>query len=318
MDQRSEALLEEALGEVVEETVEGFDPIDGDDDIDFEDVTEDEPASEQDIEDVDEEEELVASDEAVEDELEPELEEVVKTFEQTGNPDDLPPELIGSYKLMQAGFTKKMQEVAAQRTQYEELNKKAMLALEAQQKTALEATKAPRPKNPTEDMSFEEQQQRWAEINRYDSKEAYREMIESGAIPDPDRVNRQLAQQEEQTAMGRRYNMIASQEGYTDEVHAAMAKLTGENEYWNNAITTDEGAQACFDYVKNQLAASDYKKQAAELENARVKRSAGASKRATPKATTQTKAAVKKPAENFADLGFEGSLDAIIKDTLGY
>lgn len=240
-----------------------------------------------------------------------------KSFEETGNPDDLPPELANSYKLMQSGFTKKMQELGEQQRQYNEL----ILQAKAQQDEALKAAKAanvkPRPDNPTESMSFEEQQKRWDDISKWNGQEAVREMVESGALPDPDRVTRQLDEQERQAAGMKRYNMIAAKEGFNEQVDAAMLQISQTDPYWANAIQTDEGAVACFEYVKTQLQAADYQSKAAELENAKIKRSADAAKRQTPKPATQTKAAVKAPADNFADLAFEDKIGSVINDSFG-
>lgn len=323
-EQTKELSFAEALDVAGEQAVEEFDGIEVVDDNTFNvvdedavaDVTEEElgePES-QESEDIQAEETEGNVDEGVV-VADEEIVEARKSFEETGNPEDLPDELQGSYKLMQGGFTKKMQELGEQQRQYNDL----ILQAKAQQEEALKAVKAanvkPRPDNPTESMSFDEQQKRWDDISKWNGQEAVREMVESGALPDPDRVTRQLDEQERQAAGMRRYNMIAAKEGFSEQVDAAMLQLSQANQYWANAIQTDEGAEACFEYVKTQLSAADFKSKAAELENAKVKRSADAAKRQTPKPATQTKAVVSTPVDNFADMAFEDQIESTIRES---
>jgi len=318
MEGSKEFSFAEALDDATEQAVEEYDglELEGDQSEDVEeefveDIAEEvigEPES-QVSEDIQAEEPEAAPDEGIE-AAEEEVVEVKKSFAETGNPDDLPPELHAQLKLMQSGFTKRMQKAAEDDRAREAAHRERMQQLDVQLK---KANVKPRPANPTESMSFEEQQQRWDDISKWNGQEAVREMVESGQLPDPDRVTRQLDEQERAAAGQKRYNMIASQEGFNEQVDAAMLQLSQTDQYWNNAIQSDEGAMACFEYVKTQLQAADFKSKAAELENARVKRSADAARRQTPKPATQTKAAATKPAENFADLAFEDKLDAVIR-----
>lgn len=317
MEPTSEARFEDALNGAIEEAVQEVDTVEGDDDVEIEDVTEEEPVSEQDSEDIVEDEVTETDDEAVDDQQEDELEQVAEaTFEQTGNPDDLPPELVKSYRLMQAGFSKKMQQLANERKVMQQQQQQLNQLISQQQESAKKAAITERPANPTESMSVEEQNKRWQEITTWDTESAIRKMIESGQLPDPERVNKQLDEQEASADGQTRANMIASQEGFTEEIGSGIMALAAENPYWEAQIRTDDGAMECFKLVKSQLEAAQVKTEAAQLENARVKRSAGANKRATPKPGTQTKKAVK-PAENFAELGFEGTLDKIIGEDFG-
>jgi hypothetical protein len=311
LDQTSAAAFEDALEGAVGEAIAEVDTIEGDDVFETEDVTEDAPPSEEAIEDVVVDEEIEAVDDAV-DAVEDKEETQYEKFERTGNPDDLPAELVKSYKLMQAGYTKRSQELADMRKDYDSRTKQLMDQMEQQQKASREQSKKPRPSNPTEAMSQEDQNQRWQEISKWETQETINEMIASGALPDPERVNRQLAEQEAAADGQRRFNMIAAKEGYTDDVGQAMENLAKSNQFWANQIVTDEGASACFDFVKTQMAASDFKTQAAKLEEAKVNRSAGANKRATPKPATQSKSV--SPVDNFKDLGFEDTLEAIIRE----
>lgn len=312
MEQTNEARFSDALDAATEEAVSEVDAIEGDDDFLAEDVTDDEPVSEQESDDTEVEDVVEAADEGTTEVVE-ELEEVAQpTFEQTGNPEHLPPELLGSYKLMQAGYTKKSQEVAEMRRKYEEMNQQVQRNLEAQQKAVKAEARPPRPTNPIEGMSQEAIDQRYREINEYDSETTMLRMIESGQIPDPDKFKQQQEDTNVMAEANRRYQMVSSKDGYNENVENAMMHLVETSQYWNSAVKTDEGALACFDYVKTQLAANEYKTQAAELENARVKRSADAQKRATPKPTTQTKSVATKPADNFASLGFEDKIDSVI------
>jgi len=166
-------------------------------------------------------------------------------------------------------------------------------------------------------MSKEAQEQRFREMSEYDSETTIDRMIAEGRIPDPDQFKQQQQQQNVEADTARRYNMVSSQEGYDKDVENAMLELVKTNLHWNSAVQTDEGALACFEFAKSTIAAEGFKSQAAELENARVKRSADAAKRSTPKSTTQTKTTATKPADNFANLGFEDKIGSIIDESLG-
>ncbi len=320
MAQLDESSFGELLDGAVEEAVSEVDAVEGDDVFEPEDVIEEEPTSEQDSEDTDDDEVEFTDDEAADEPETEELEEVARaTFEQTGNPDDLPPELVKSYKLMQAGFTKKMQELGERDRQRDELHRKALQNLETQQKTlAVEADK--RPANPTNDMAQADIDKRYEEIGAWQSRQAIREAVERGEILAP---GANQAQEDPLEANGytrsvnNRIQLIGSQDGYSEEIGVAMGQLTQQDPWWNQQAKTDEGALKLFQYVKQEHDAVELRKQAAELENARVKRSAGAAKRASPNPTTQSKAVATAPADNFANMGFGDKLDAIIGEDFG-
>lgn len=319
MSLTSEAAFEDALNGAVEEAIEEVDAVDGDDEFESEELSADEASeSEEDIDEVqDDEDELEASDE--EDEVEEEAPSVV---EWNGNPDELPSDIVidgkkydltKTYKAMQAGFTKKMQEVAEARKRYEELSQQALQSVEAQRQKAM-AAEDPRPTNPTSDMTEEQQERRWDDIQRWVARDEQRRLVKEGIIPDPDRVKAQMAEQERQFAAQRRYNMLTSQPGYSEEVEQAMVQLAQNDEYWAKQLEDDAGTLKFFEFVQEKLTAAQLRAQAAELENAKIKRAAGSTKRATPKPAAQKKASSNKAADNFASMGFDDKISHIVDE----
>jgi hypothetical protein len=323
MAKTNEAAFAEALDSAVEEAVSEYgDTDDGNDEFESEELSADEASeSEEDIDEVQEDEdELEAS--ADEDEVE---EDALSVVEWNGNPDELPSDIVidgkkydltKTYKAMQAGFTKKMQEVAEARKRYEELSQQALQSVEAQRQKAM-AAEDPRPTNPTSDMTEEQQERRWDDIQRWVARDEQRRLVKEGIIPDPDRVKAQMAEQERQFAAQRRYNMLTSQPGYSEEVEQAMVQLAQNDEYWAKQLEDDAGTLKFFEFVQEKLTAAQLRAKAAELENAKIKRSASASKRSTPKPSSQKKATSSKPSERFAELAFEDQLESIIGDTFG-
>ena len=173
----------------------------------------------------------------------------------------------------------------------------------------------PRPANPTEDMSPAQQEQRWDEIQRWVARDEQRRLVREGIIPDPEAVKRQMAEQEQAIASQRRYNLIAAQDGFNDEIGNQMAHMAQSDPYWAQALDTDEGALQFFNVVKQQAELNALKAKAAELEAASVKRKASASKRVTTKPSVK-KAAPKSAADNFAALSFDEKIEAIANDVI--
>lgn len=326
MDKNSEAAFEDALDSALEETIEEVDvdveAVEEDSEDESEESSQaDDPESEDDSEEVDED----ADDDDAEDEGVEQADATPAVEKWNGNPDELPPaieyegklyDLRDTLKAMQGGFTKKTQEIAEQRKKYEEATQQAMAYLEAQKQQAREA-EDPRPENPVEGMTPEQIDQRWDEINRWIARDENRRMVKDGIIPDPDAVRRQMEQQEQAMAGQRRMNLLKSDEAWSEQVEEAMINVAENSEYWQAAIQSDEGALALLEFVKQKLSAEDFKKKAAEYESAKVKRSAQASKRATPKQSGQTKKAEVSPAERFKDMGFDEKLEAIVDDEFG-
>jgi len=314
---------EEAFGEVLdratEEAVEEFDATEEDADVEVEEEIVDEPSeSEEVVEDIPEaEDEVEAEGEEVE-----QVDESPSVVQWSGNPDELPTaveydgkvyDLSQTYKAMQAGWTKKTQELAEQRKQYEAMTRQYQELIQGQKQQAAEA-EDPRPANPTESMSPQEQEQRWDEINRWIARDENRRMVRDGIIPDPEAVKQQMAVQQQQADLVGRLNMIASQPGYNEAVDQRMVQIVEADEsgYWQQQFQSDQGAKALFDLAKNQLAAEENKAKAAAAESAKVKRQAKAASKATPKQSAQNKKAEPKPADNFAELAFEDKVGAII------
>lgn len=313
-DQKLEAAGDEAISEL-EQSVE--DPVD---EVEAEEHYDEPVESEQEVED--DSVEMDASE--YEDEDTEAVEDAPSTFEWDGNPDTLPSsvehdgqvyDLTKVYKAMQGGFTKKMQELAEFRKEYEkQVEQMKVKAQQAERQAAI--ANDPRPANPTEEMPFEEQQKRWDEITEWVARNSYRKMIESGDIPDPTQMQANIQQQEQAASIQRRVAMIQSQDGYSEEVENAMVEAANGNEYWHNALQSDDGALALFQHVKTKMEAEAFKSKAAELESARVRKKAAASKNATPSPAVQKKAARKEIAENFAKMGFEEKLDVLVDDGL--
>ena len=317
MEPTNEAKFEDALESAVDEAVSEVDSIEGDEEFIPEDATEDEPLeSEAEAEDVVEE---VA--EAAEDK---EVEEAQSIVDWNGNPDELPSDiehdgqrydLTKTYKAMQAGFTKKMQEVAEARKHYEEMTQQYSQNLKNQQE-AMAANEDPRPNNPTTDMSEEQQQQRFDEINQWTTRKVVRNMLAEGEIPNPDKFNQQVEDREMQIAVQGREAMLHSQEGWSADIENEMISIAGENQHWSASLKTDEGALAFFEFVKQKQDAAGVRKQAAALENTKIKRDADASKRSTPKPSAKKKAS-ETFAENFADLDPFDRIGAIVDQSFG-
>jgi hypothetical protein len=254
-----------------------------------------------------------------------EEEAALSVIDWNGNPDELPTDIVidgkrydltKTYKAMQAGFTKKMQEVAAERKKYEELSQHAMQIVESK-KQAQAIADDPRPTNPTSDMSDEQQERRWEDIQRWVARDEQRRLVREGIIPDPNMVRQQMLQQEQQYAAQRRFNMLTSQPGWNEQTENAMIAIAQADEFWAEQLHTDHGAMKLYEFVQEKIAADQFRAKAAELENAKVKRSASASKRATPAPSSQNKSASKKPADVFAEMGFEDKLDAAIREGFG-
>jgi hypothetical protein len=312
MDVNSSSAFADALDNASEEAVSEFEATEEETVEDAESLSPEEPAEPQ-QESEDGEDELLAD--------EPEGEDVEEELEATpvkwnGNPDELPDDLRETYKHMQAGFTKKMQDVAERDRQRDELHRAALANLEAQQKAQADKV-SPRPTEPTAEMEVTAQNQRWAEINKWDTEQVIRDMVERGALPDPDRVNKQLAEQEQLNAVSQRMSLLQRQDGWSDEIEQAMFDATQTNQFWAQQVQTDDGALELFKQVKMQKDAAEYKSEAAKLETNKIKRTAKSAKRATQKTSTQTKSVESSPAENFANMGFDEKLDAIIKPAFG-
>jgi len=318
----NEAAFQDALSSAVEEAVNEVESVEDEAPVEDEQESLDESPESEEIQEDSDEFEVEADAEDEEDEA---VDEAPSVVEWNGNPDELPSsieydgkiyDLTKTYKAMQAGFTKKMQEIAEQRKQYEALTQQYQQMV-AQQKQAAMEKEDPRPANPTTDMTDEQQERRWAEIQRWEAKQAYRDMVKEGVIPDPDSVKAQMAEQERQVAAQRRYNMLSSQPGFNEQIENEMVQLAHENKYWAAQLDTDEGALALYQFVQQKQAAEQLKKEAAALEEAKIKRSASAAKRATPKQTSQSKKAEPKPADNFAELGFEDKISAVVDEAFG-
>ena len=313
-----EEAFEAALERAGEEAIEEFDAVEEDADVSAEEESLDEsPESEEQVEEPSEvEDEVAAEDEDVEQDAEVEL------VQWNGNPDELPDavevdgklyDLQTVYKAMQAGWTKKTQQLADERRQAQELAKQYGDLIQ-QAKSQAKAVEDPRPANPTEDMSPEEQNRRWDEINRWIARDEQRRMVQDGTIPDPEMVREQYELQKQQYDLANRINMIAARPDYSKEIDDRMVQIVEADEsgYWRNQFMSDEGALALFDVAKNQLAAERYKTEAAKHESANIKRKATAASRATPKQTAQNRKADPKPADNCADLGFSDKIDALV------
>jgi hypothetical protein len=321
MEQTNQAAFSRALDAATEEAVNEFDSVDVDDVEVEEELSSDEAELSDEVVDDDSSEEEAF--EAESDEDEAEEEPALSMVEWNGNPDELPShiehdgkvyDLTKTYKAMQAGFTKKMQEVAETRKQYEELTRQYQQELaKARQDTAAKAN--PRPANPTEDMTPEQQEKRWDEIQAWSAEQAYMRMVQDGKIPDPELVKAQMAEQEQQAAHQRRINLLYSQPGWSETVESNMIELAQSDPYWQQALQSDDGALALMRHVQQRIDYADLKKKAAELENAKVKRNANASKRATPMPNS-SKQVKSKPADRFADLGFEERIDLAISEGL--
>lgn len=319
-----EAAFEQKLANAVEEAVNEVDAVEEDADVDVEEESVDEPVeSEQEID-----EPFEADDEAEAESEDVEQEDEAPTVIQwSGNPDELPPavehegkiyDLTQTYKAMQAGWTKKTQELAEQRKQYEAMTRQYQEMIQAQKQQAAVAAD-PRPADPTADMSPEDQSRRWDDINRWIARDENRKMVESGQIPDPSVVQRQIELQQQQASLVNRLNMIAAQPGYNEAVDQRMVKIVENDQtgYWTEQFSRDEGALALFELAKNQLDAEQFRTKAVEAENAKVRRKASAGKKATPKQAAQNKMVERKPADNFAELGFEDKVESIIRSEFG-
>jgi hypothetical protein len=322
MDTTNKASFEDALESAVQEAVAEDETVE-DEGFDFEDEEasdESELSDEEIAEDPAEDEELEAEgDEADEDEA------AQSVFEWNGNPDELPDhveydgkvyDLTKVYKSMQAGFTKKMQGLSEKQREAEELAKQYAEMVKSQKSQQAEV-EDPRPANPTEDMSPDQIEKRWDDIQKWTARQTYRDMVREGTIPDPETVKSQMAQQEQQFAAQRRLNLLTSQPGWNEQVEGEMLQLAESNPFWASQLQTDDGALALYEFVQNKMTAAQLKEQAAKLETEKVKRSAGSHKRATPKSSSQKKSAAKSAADNFADLAFEDKLDVAINDALG-
>lgn len=313
MKEYSEASFEEALTDAVEEAVnepveeeaveeETYEVEEG--------TTEESPLSEDDSEDAIEAEEVEAeSEEVIESDDSPSVEL------WNGNPDELPPpvahegkmyDLSTTYKNMQAGFTRKMQELSERDRQREEVHRQTMEQLQGlMQKAEVEAD--PRPVNPSQEMSVQEQEKQWDKIAQWNARQVLREQQAKEPAADAP------AEQDRYNLAMQRLNMIRAQDGYTSEVESRMDEIVANDPYWYAQVSTDDGAVKLFTLVKQELELADMKKRAAELEASKIKRSASASKKRTPKPTTQTKQA-ESPDERFADLAFNERIDRIVDD----
>ena len=319
-----EETFEKGLERAGEEAIEEMESVTEEPDVETEEESEDEPLESE--EEVLEPSEVDDEEEADSEEEEP-VDDSPSVVQWSGNPDELPPaveyegkvyDLAQTYKAMQAGWTKKTQELAEHRKQYEAATRQYQEMIQAQKQQAA-AKEDPRPANPTEAMSPEEQEKRWDDINRWIARDENRRMIETGVIPDPTIVKQQIEVQKKQADLIGRLNMIASQDGYSEAVDRRMVEIVESDDsgYWAAQFEKDQGALALFQLAKNQLAAEEYKNKAVAAENAKIKRKAKAAQGATPKPAAQNKRSEDKPADNFANMGFSEKLDAIVDKEFG-
>ena len=310
MDVERNSAFAEALDRASEEAISEIEHADEEVTDEDESQIEDETLEPQEESDEGDESEEVAA-ESVED---AEPAEQAVSVEWDGNPDNLPETLIPVYKAMQGGFTKKMQEVAERDRQRDELHRQTMAALEKQLKQQ-QVANDPRPANPTEDMSYDEQQRRWDEISSWTARQAILKAKEDGIIPDSEAFEKKTAEYDQVLSVNRRMQLLQSQDGWGSEVESAMQQIAQSNPYWEQQLKTDEGALALFHFTKQSLEAENLRKTAAELEAEKVKQKARAVERATPAQATQKKAVDISPADRFKDMGFRDKLDAIVDES---
>ncbi len=295
-----------------EDTDGGFEEVDEG----GEDLVVDEPdESDQDIEeDIDEPE---SDDDEPEDALEAEASPAV--FEWDGDPDKLPPEIVYEgnkydlkkvFRTMQAGYTKRMQEVAEQRRHYEQAAAQAMQLLESRQREQAAASD-PRPANPTDTMSDDEYNRRVDEIQQWNARQAYRAMVEKGDVPDPQRVMRQTQEYELVAEANRRAAMVSSLDGYTDQIGNRMVEMAEADPAVASMMTTDAGIKAVFRQAKLEAENAALKAAAARKHEASVRRKARAPRNAVSRSTSSP---AKSAADNFKKWGFAEAEAAALEE----
>ena len=240
-------------------------------------------------------------------------------YEWDGDPAKLPPEAViegtkydlrKTFKTMQAGYTKRMQEVAEERRALEAERQRVASVLESQrQQQAMDADK--RPADPTQDMSETEASRRWDEIQQWNARQAYRDMVAKGVVPDPERVKRQTAEYEAVAIVNRRMAMIQSLDGWDDSVGLKMSELAESDPETAQLLTTDGGAKVLFRMAKKEIENAALKAEQAKKHEAAVRRKAQAPRNAVSRSTSARGSGA---AENFKKWGFAEAEAAALEE----
>jgi len=301
IDRAFDAINDETVEEDTIEVEESEDAI--------EESFEEDPLSEDTEETFDADEDSSDVDEEIEEEN-----SSAEKFVWDGNIDTLPPENLQIYKQQQAGWTRKTQEMAELRKQYEDGIRQNNEFL-ANQRKAQSVVDDPRPDNPMTDWDDQRAQEQWDKISQWNARKERRTAMENGELSDPAQYEQFMAEQKEIAGKQRRIGWLQSQPDYA-KLEDSLISVIIESDYWKHQANTDDGIQEFYKMVKTQVEAAETKAQAAKLETAKVKRQAGSGKRSTPKPSSK-KAAVENYSKNFDGMTPQEKIGAIIDGDYG-
>jgi len=244
--------------------------------------------------------------------------------EWSGSPDELPTAIVHegktydlskTYKSMQAGYTKKMQEIADREREREReyaatianANKFIESQQEQQRAVAMRA-----PEKPAEGST----QAEWDTYNdrrvEWLIAKQRQDDIDAGRLHSPEQVQQQNIQAQHEANSLKISNALNQQEGYTQEVAKEMYRMIKEDPYWSTQTDeTPEAAIALFNIVKTNMDAAGLKAAAAENETQNVRKKAGASR------NTVSRSKSSKPvgaADKFKNMGFDEAGQAAIDE----
>lgn len=148
----------------------------------------------------------------------------------------------------------------------------------AQIEQTQEAAADVRPANPTAEMTPEQQQARWDEISRWNTRQVLREGKQPEAAPQQEQQGTQITQDE----LNQRAMTVAAQPGYTEEIGQRMSEIAQSSPYWMNQYAQGGGGEiALFEHAKSTLEIARLTETAAKAEKKSVVRKSRARGAAT-------------------------------------
>jgi len=240
-------------------------------DAEIEEPAEDEPVDES-PEEIDDEEV-----DNLEEEEDAEEDEEADGFDYAGwdpdnwsrRPEDLPPPLLTTYKTMQGGYTKKMQELA-ERGRILEEREKRFHEREQQFRATEAATEDPRPENPTEDMTAEQVYQRMDEITRWNVRQEINRSKPKDD-PKPDAPTRPAG-----------VEYIENHPQWNQELDNKMAALAKEDPSWYEVLKTEAGGKRLMEAAQREMELESLKESKTANEKKAIREQASKSKKRTP------------------------------------
>lgn len=259
---------------------------------------EDEPESE---EEFGEEDEVEESDEEEDDPVEEEGFDYASwnPDDWSGNPDELPPALLSTYKTMQGGYTKKMQGLSEHERSLS-AREERLFAREQEFNARLEAQKKnddPRPANPTDDMSPDQVSQRWDEIMQWNARRA---------IPQE--------KPKQETFDAGAYVVTLPQ--WNQDVDAKMVEIVNSDPSWKARLTNKDGADLLMSIAIREMELESLKKEKAATASEKIREQAKSNKKRTP-ATKRKSRAIDEFAKTFDEKDPMKRANKIIEQSMG-